>query len=137
MNAKDRLPFLDTNILIYAVSDDPRANVARAIIEARFVTSVQALNEFTNVARRKMKMPWSRIEEITDLFGFLAETLVAVDVSVHRTALSLAAQHQYSFYDALMLAAAEKAECSVFFSEDMHAGHVLNSGLEIRNPFKP
>lgn len=49
--------FLDTNVLLYAFAEDPRAPVAEALLGAGAVISVQVLNEFSAVARRKLAMP--------------------------------------------------------------------------------
>ena len=56
--------FLDTNILIYAiVQDDPRTPVAETLLIEGGVVSVQVLNEFAAVARRKLGMPWKEVTE--------------------------------------------------------------------------
>jgi predicted nucleic acid-binding protein len=53
-------PFLDTNVLVYAVlSDDPRRQVAEQSLAAGGTVSVEVLNEFANVARNKLKRPGS------------------------------------------------------------------------------
>lgn len=61
--------FLDTNILVYALADDARSAVAQDLMQQPFIISVQALNEFANVGRRKLALPWPRvaghIEDIT------------------------------------------------------------------------
>ena len=60
MNPK---PFLDTNILIYAfASNDPRSDRAEALLVAGGVISIQVLNEFVNVSRRKLAREWSEID---------------------------------------------------------------------------
>ena len=49
-------PFLDTNVLVYAFSDDDsRKNDAASLIASGGVVSVQILNEFVDVARRKLR----------------------------------------------------------------------------------
>ncbi|MHB8886529.1 MAG: PIN domain-containing protein, partial [Methylovirgula sp.] len=55
--------FFDTNVLIYAVSDDPRRANADRILREGGAISVQVLNEFTNVCRKKLRLDWPRIEE--------------------------------------------------------------------------
>jgi predicted nucleic acid-binding protein len=49
--------FFDSNVLVYAFTD-PRAVTAQALLERGGITRVQGLNEFTNVARRKLEMSW-------------------------------------------------------------------------------
>jgi len=57
-------PFFDTSVLLYAVRpEDPRAESARALPADGGLISVQALNEFTNVTRRKLGQPWGEINE--------------------------------------------------------------------------
>jgi len=54
--------FFDTIILVYAfAADDPRSARAEALIAEGGVISVQVLNEFTNVTRRKLKWDWEQI----------------------------------------------------------------------------
>ena len=56
--------FVDTNILIYAISGDKaKAAEAEAILAGGGCISVQVLNEFTEVCRRKLKLDWAEIEE--------------------------------------------------------------------------
>ena len=48
--------FLDSNVLVYAFTTDKRAAAAQALLQDRPAISVQGLNEFANVARRKLGM---------------------------------------------------------------------------------
>lgn len=58
-------PFLDTNVLLYLLSADAaKADRAEALLAAGGVISVQVLNEFANVASRKLAMTWPEIREI-------------------------------------------------------------------------
>jgi predicted nucleic acid-binding protein len=51
--------FFDTNVLLYAIAqDDPRNAQAEALLASGGMISVQILNEFAAVARRKLSMPW-------------------------------------------------------------------------------
>src|SRR5690242_10248439 len=47
--------FLDSNVLVYAFTDDPRAAPAQMLLERGCTISVQCLNEFANVARRGLR----------------------------------------------------------------------------------
>jgi predicted nucleic acid-binding protein len=54
--------FLDTNVLVYAaLQPDPRSETARALLARRGMISVQVLNEFVNVAHRKLRRSWPEI----------------------------------------------------------------------------
>jgi predicted nucleic acid-binding protein len=59
--------FFDTNVLAYLASADAaKADRAEATIATGGAISVQVLNELANVARRRMKMPWSETHALLD-----------------------------------------------------------------------
>jgi predicted nucleic acid-binding protein len=127
--------FFDTTILIYAISDsDPRAAIAEELLAAGGHISVQVLNEFAAVARRKLKMSWEEIAEALAAVRALCESPAPLTVAVHEQALELAARYGYHIYVALILASAIDAGCTTLYSEDMHDGHDLGP-IAIRNPF--
>lgn len=127
--------FLDTNILIYAFTSDPRAVIAEQLLASGCVTSVQGLNEFANVARRKLGMSWEEIRDALAAIRTLAKAILPVDLAAHSNALALAERYEFSFFDALMLASALQGGCVTFWSEDMQNGTVINGRLRIANPF--
>ena len=128
-------PFIDTNVLVYAsIADDPRRAVAEQILLAGGVISAQVLNEFTSVARGKLKWPWADIETAVRLIRGRVGRVRALTAETHAAALALARDHDLSFYDALIVAAAIEAGCDTLWSEDMQHGRVIG-GLTIRNPF--
>lgn len=129
-------PFLDSNILVYSITDDSRAEVAQGLLAEPFVTSVQGLNEFANVAFRKQGLGWHEIRALTQAFETLADTILPIGPATHFEALDLAEEYQLSFYDALMLAAALEAGCELFYSEDLHDGLVIRGRLRIVDPFR-
>jgi predicted nucleic acid-binding protein len=132
MNIK---PFLDTNILVYAVvSEDHRSAVAKDLIANGGVVSVQVLNEFVNVARRKLRRDWGQIEGALDLLRRLLDPPVPLTIDLHESAIILAREHRLAFYGALIVAAASRADCSVLFTEDMQDGKRMGA-LTIRTPF--
>jgi predicted nucleic acid-binding protein len=55
--------FLDSNVLVYAFTTDPRAARAQGLLARGCTISVQGLNEFTNVARRTLGMTWGEVRE--------------------------------------------------------------------------
>jgi predicted nucleic acid-binding protein len=128
-------PFFDTTILIYAVSLHPRAAIAEELLSRGGCVSVQVLNEFASVARRKLKMSWAEIIDALTAFRALCKPATSLTVEVHENALELAQRYEYNIYDALVLSAALDAGCSVLYSEDMQHGQKIGS-LTIRNPFK-
>ncbi|MDK4704085.1 PIN domain-containing protein [Rhizobium sp. CNPSo 4062] len=129
------LDFLDTNVLLYALSEDERAEKAQALLAQPFVISAQALNEFTNVGRKKLNMSWADIREAVDAVVALSATIVPVSEKITLAGLDLAQRYQLSFYDATMIAAAIEGGCERFYSEDLHAGLIVEKQLTIVNPF--
>jgi predicted nucleic acid-binding protein len=128
-------PFLDTNILVYAsLSDDPRRFAAERVLVGGGVVSAQVLNEFANVARGKLKWPWADIEATISLMKIRIRRVVPLTADTNAAALSLARDHSFAFYDALIVASAIEAGCDTLYSEDMQHGRVIG-GLTIINPF--
>lgn len=127
--------FVDTNVLIYAFSIDPKSVQAEALLAKGCATSVQALNEFANVGRRKLSRDWRELRDALDAIKTLVKPIAALDLDIHSVGVELAERYQVSVYDAMMLAAALRMECSTFWSEDMQDGLVVDGRLTIRNPF--
>jgi predicted nucleic acid-binding protein len=129
--------FFDTNVLIYAVSEnDPRAVRAEELLASGGVISVQVLNEFVSVARRKLRMPWKDLTEALDAIRVLCQPPVPIMISTHETAMKIAEHQGYEIYDALVIAAALEGKCETLYSEDLQHGQVIEGKLTIRNPFK-
>ena len=133
MSAKQ---FLDTNVLVYAFSTDPRSAVALRLLEQGCTISVQGLNEFTNIARTKLRMSWGETRDALNALSVLCPNIVVAGFSTHRTALDIAERHGLAIFDAAMVASALEAGCTRFWSEDMHHGLKIGGSLEIANPFR-
>lgn len=127
--------FFDTNVLLYSVSDDPRAERAETLLAGGGMISVQVLNEFAAVAHRKMKMPWADVIEALAAIRILCPDPVPITVHTHEAALQLAMRYGCHYYDALVLATALEAGCDTLYSEDMQSGELIEGRLTIRNPF--
>jgi predicted nucleic acid-binding protein len=126
--------FFDTNILVYAQQAGGKADRARALLAGGGKLSVQVLNEFTAVSRRKQGKEWREIREaISDLL-VLVDSPLALTLDLHAAARALAEEHWLSFYDALIVASAIDAGCNVLYSEDMQHGRSIG-GLATANPF--
>jgi predicted nucleic acid-binding protein len=128
--------FLDTNILVYAFTTDPRAEAAQALLERGCVVGVQGLNEFANVARRKLGMSWREIRDALAAIRAVCPAIAVMDVETHADALGIAERHGYTIFDALMIASALQAGCDTLWSEDMQDGIVIDQRLRIANPFR-
>jgi predicted nucleic acid-binding protein len=127
--------FLDTNVLVYAFTTDPRAGPAQALLGRGCVTSVQALNEFANVGRRKLEMTWREVHDAVAAIRTLCRAILPVDLETHADGLRIAERHGYAIFDALIIAAALRARCRVLYSEDMRDGIAIDRRLRIVDPF--
>ncbi|MBX3630697.1 MAG: PIN domain-containing protein [Nitrosomonas sp.] len=131
---KDHSVFLDTNILLYLLSEDEMKSVqAENTVAAGGVISVQVLNEFASVARRKLDLSFDEIREFLSHISMICPVM-PVTVKVHDQGLRIAEHYGLSIYDALIVAAALSAGCTTLYSEDMQDGQTIDGQLLIRNP---
>ncbi len=128
-------PFFDTNILVYLISaDEAKSGHAEALLVSGGVVSVQVLNEFVAVARRKFQIAVPTIRAILSVVRSVCR-VVPSDMETHDLGLALVESHGFSIYDGLVVAAAQLAGCEVLYTEDLQDGQTLD-GLTIKNPFK-
>jgi predicted nucleic acid-binding protein len=128
--------FLDTNVLIYGISrNDPRAARATALLRQGGTISVQVLNEFTNVALKKLRRTLPEIVEALDAMRTIFPDPKPIGVTTHESATTIAQRDGFAFYDSLIIASALEAGCSILLSEDMQNGRIIDGRLTIRNPF--
>ncbi len=128
-------PFLDTNVILYAFHrDDERGPVAEALLSAGGTLSVQVLNEFVAVARRKLHKSWKEVGRALDILRVFCPEAVPLSVETHERALQIAERYGYSIFDSLIIAASLDAGAATLYSEDLRDGQTID-GLTIRNPF--
>lgn len=133
--------FVDTNVLLYAISRDPeeqgKAERANAILDGGDVSlSVQVLQEFYVQATRESRADPISHEQATQL----VESLLAFPVAEITTGLMLAAmttrqRHRISYWDAAIIEAARSLGCEVVLSEDLGDGEDYD-GVRVENPFR-
>lgn len=126
--------FLDTSILVYALSSDLKRHRAQEVLAAGGTVSIQVLNELVHVLRRKLERDWADIEVALDDLGALLKPPVPLTFGIHQSARWLARDHGFAFYDALIIAAALEAGCDTLLTEEMQHGRRV-MGLTISNPF--
>ena len=133
--------FFDTNVLIYAASSqDPRKSaIACELIQHAWevhhdgVISCQVMTEFVNVMQGRFKVPAAEIDEWVSQFYPLLATEVTMDAV--RNALYVKEEYGIQYYDALIVATAEKLHCHEIVTEDLNDGQVYRGMMAI-NPFK-
>ena len=133
--------FIDTNVLIYAeASDEPqKQRAALALLKGLYeenlgVLSTQVLQEYCNVALKKLKLAPQYVRSQLDLYEQFE--VVQVTPAIIRAGLDLHQTRSISFFDAIVLASAHASGCSIIWTEDMNAGELVN-GVCITNPFAP
>jgi predicted nucleic acid-binding protein len=132
--------FIDTNLLVYScdISNAAKQEIARHCLEelaenARGVLSTQVLQEFYVASTGKLRMrPFAAKELIRSFAHF---RLITVSSEIIMDAIDCSTLFQLSFWDSLIIAAAESANCEELWSEDLNDGQVIR-GVRIRNPFK-
>jgi predicted nucleic acid-binding protein len=131
---------LDTNLLVYADAADEPVKQRRALdvitrlrADGEAVLSTQVLQEYVNVALRKLRLPPALVRE--RLAFYRRFELVPASAELIAGALDLHMLHSLSFYDALVVQAAAASGCSRLLSEDMQHGAVIAS-VRIENPFR-
>lgn len=130
---------LDTNILIYAVSQntDPRNEAALEIVRRSFalnaIVPLQVLGEFLNVCRRKrVAAPAAALERVAEWLPLFATPRTEIAHLIEASASSN--QYDLAYFDALICALASTAGATRLISEDMHDGLRVND-LVIVDPF--
>ena len=95
--------------------------------------TLQSLSEFyAAVTRKRIVAAAAAAAQVNDWLSFFQ--LVAVSASAVRTALADAVAGRASYWDALLVATAAEAGCTLILTEDMADGTTLH-GVEIHNPF--
>jgi predicted nucleic acid-binding protein len=128
--------FFDTNVIVYAFrKNDPRSQVAETLLTAGGALSVQVLNEFVSVARRKLGRSREEVRRALTILRTLCPEPLPLTFETHEAAMRIAERHGYGIYDALVIASALEAGCATLYSEDLHDGQTFDGQLTIRNPF--
>ena len=133
--------FFDTNILVYAATgqEPHKADIARELIQHALevnhdgVISVQVMTEFANVMKTRFNASATEIDEWISQFYPLLVTEVTMDVV--RNALYVKEEYGIQFYDALIVATAEKLGCHEIVTEDLNPNQTYR-GMAVVNPFK-
>ena len=126
--------FIDSNILVYLVGPDHRkATIAERLLRQEHTISVQVLNEFVRVARKKLKIEWAMVDEVL-ASAMEYCTVVPLTLEVQVRAVEICKNHLINIYDANIIAAAELANCDILYTEDLNNGQLIGR-IGINNPF--
>jgi predicted nucleic acid-binding protein len=134
--------FVDTNVFVYArdASEPTKQTIAADWIrelwlERRGRTSVQVLNEFYVTVTRKLVPGMSRDEAWDDIQALMAWDPHPLDRGAMLRAREIERRYQLSWWDSMVVAAAELQECALLLTEDLQHGLACGS-VRICNPFE-
>jgi len=134
--------FVDTNVLLYAISTDPDEQAKRAIAigildGADIGFSVQVFQEFYHQATRRSRLgalPHDMAIEV--VIGLLRHPTQEMTRAIMLDAFAIRQATGFSYWDSAILAAARALGCDTVLTEDLSHGQVVE-GLRIVNPFLP
>ena len=131
--------FIDTNILIY--TDDANSPEKQQIAVALFkdgwnsgnlILSTQVLQEYFSACTRKLGVAVEVAQRKIELLAHLE--IISIEHADIVRAIELHRLYQYSFWDSLIFAMAQKSSCAILYSEDMQDGQKIGN-VQIVNPF--
>lgn len=131
--------FLDTNVLVYAYDGADEAKQQRSLEliaslgHAEIVISAQVLSEFF-VAVQRLDTPLSPEDARAATRSLSHLRTISVDAALVGRALDIHERWQPSYWDGLIVAAAERAGASTLYSEDLSHGQRFGE-IEVRNPY--
>ncbi|MEZ4223623.1 MAG: PIN domain-containing protein [Polyangiaceae bacterium] len=134
------MEFVDTNVLLYAVSTHPseksKAERARALLERDdLCLSVQVLQEFYVQATRASRADALSHEQAVLLIeSFLRYPAQELTLTVMKAALASKERYQISYWDAAIIEAARALGSTVLHTEDLSDGQDYG-GVVVKNPF--
>jgi len=132
--------FVDTNVWVYAIdADEPAKRArARAVLDpaaaGSLVVSAQVLGEFYVTVTRKLskRVP---LDVADAMIGRMRQLpVVAIDADLVSAAISGSRAWQLSYWDALIVAAAASAGCTLLLTEDLADGATYG-GVRVEDPF--
>ena len=131
--------FIDTNILIYFISNEKKKKLrAKEIIfsSQEVYISAQVISEFISVCLSKKLLSIAEITPLIDNF-LSALRFSSVEESTIKKALQIKQDYNFSYWDSLVIASAIENNCSILYTEDMQDGQIICDSVTIINPFKP
>lgn len=133
--------FVDTNVLIDALDEDQRQRhgVASRLVQSLWEShdgalSTQVLQELYVNLTRKLRKPMTRSSARAIIERYTAWPVHQITTTDILAASELEQRHTLSFWDALVIVAAQRIGASRILTEDMQHGRSLG-GIRIENPF--
>jgi predicted nucleic acid-binding protein len=136
------LVFVDSNVFVYTRDGREPAKQLRAMEwvahlwrERLGKTSMQVLSEFYVTVTRKLKPHVASANAWDDVNSLLGWRPQPVDVALLQRAREIEERHRLSWWDSMVVAAAQLQGCAVLLTEDLQEGAVFG-GVTVRSPFR-
>ena len=131
--------FIDTNVLLYAGSganeDQPKKVIARQMLAQTDIGfSAQVMQEFYSEAMRKERLGITHDEAVMILETLNPFPVLPIDRELVLQAIEIKTRYQLSYWDAAIIAAAQRLGCDTLYSEDLNHGQDYD-GVTVVNPF--
>lgn len=133
--------FIDTNILVYCMDNSypEKKDKCRYLLrslggDTLGVISTQVMQEFFVVVTEKLGVDPLVAKDL--LHGFSRFETVIITQEIIFEAIDLSILKRISFWNALIVASAESANCAVIWTEDLSSGQTIR-GVRIENPIQP
>jgi predicted nucleic acid-binding protein len=133
--------FVDTNVFVYArqASESIKQPLAAAWIESLWRdqlgrTSIQVLNELYVTLLQKIRPALTEEQAWETVQTLLAWDPHPVDADITLRARDIARRYRLSWWDSLIVAAAQAQNCVILLSEDLQ-DHAVYGSVRVRSPF--
>ncbi len=133
--------FVDTNVLVYArdTHDPDKQQQARAWMEHLWASregrvSAQVLNEYYVTVTGRLAPGMSPDDARADIDRLITWNPLPINASLVSNALEIGGAAQISHWDALIVAAAQRAGCEFLLTEDLADGQRIDT-LSVICPF--
>ena len=135
------LVFVDTNVLVYArdASEPSKQPIALGWLDQLWReevgrTSIQVLSEYYVTVTRKLSPGLHADDAWDDVQAMLSWRPTATDEALLRRGREVQQRHRLSWWDSLIVGAAQLQDCSLLLSEDMQDGATYGT-VSVRSPF--
>jgi predicted nucleic acid-binding protein len=130
--------FIDTNLLVYSIDkhDPDKRQKCRNLLlsltgDKKGVISTQVMQEFYVAATKKMGADALIVKDI--LHAFERFEIVMITPDMIKNAIDCSIINRISFWDSLIVVAAEAANCEILWTEDLNDGQVIR-GVRVQHP---
>lgn len=133
--------FIDTNILVYANDRTEKGKYERAkqilfngIANEDIAISTQVLSEFYVTVTKKIKVKLPANTAKKEILLLKVIEIVEIDFNLIIQAINISDKNKLTYWDSLIIAAAQEARCNIVYSEDFNPDQTIGS-VTIKNPF--